>query len=167
MSGVCYFNCYGSHIVCVFLSDVGDLIKGFSCRRCRCRYVVQSYGSCQTSLVVFSVRVILDFFAGDDLANVHAGFLCQLHGLLAGKLVTSIVEGEKQYAVTLVGFLHGLKYQLSRRSGEYVAHYLNIEHAFSYESGLSRLVSGTSVGDYCNAVGVCKVFADHEVAFNV
>ena len=126
--------------------------------------MVQSHGARQPALIVFAVGVELDLLAGHHLAEIQTGLLCQLDGLLAGQLVSGVVQGEQEHAVALVRQLHGVKDQLVVGSGKNIAHSLNVQHPLSHKAGLGGLVTGAAVGNDGHTVGVSQVLADDQMA---
>ena len=68
--------------------------------------------------------------------------------------------------MALVRPLHGLKDQLSGRSGKDIADGADIQHASARKALNGRLMAGSAIADDGNAVRICKVLADDEVSVN-
>ena len=129
--------------------------------------MIQRHRTGQAAPVVLPVGIVLDLLICNDLADIQPRLLGQFHGLLAGQLVTGVVQGQQQYAVSLVRQLHGLEYELSVGRGKNVAHSLHIQHAPAHKAGLGRLVAGAAVGDDGHPVGRGQILADDQMAFYV
>ena len=149
------------------LGDLSHLVQRLALPGSGGGDVIQGNGAGQAALVVLAVGVVLNFFSSDDLANVEAGLLRQLHGLLAGKLVTGVVQGQQQHAVALVRQLHGVKHQLAIGSSENIAHGLHVQHTLAHEARLGRLMAGATVSNDGNAVSVGQVLADDQMAVHI